>query len=396
MEDYEAQEQEFWRKMAETDMSRSQMLKRSVAAAAGLTILSSPGVALAARRSGAAAPPLKGRGFPIKTLVANAKKEGKLNVIALPPDWANYGEVISTFSKKYGIPITSDNPDGSSAQENQAIVSLKGDSRAPDVVDVGPAFAVAGAAAGLYSKYFPSEFATIPRSMKDTRGYWYGDYWGAVSIGYNQNLISNPPTSFKDLMKPEYKGKVAVNGSPLSSNSAVSVVIAAALANGGSLKDVGPGIDFFATLKKSGNYIPVGTTSATVASGQTPISLDWDYNNLAYVKEFPAARWKVAIPTDGVYGGHYAQAVSAYAPHPWAARLWEEFIYSDQGQLLYLKGFAHPSRFNDLAKRKKIPASLLAALPAPSLYAKAKFASLSQQTAAKAKIATDWPAKVGS
>jgi putative spermidine/putrescine transport system substrate-binding protein len=396
MEDYEAQEQEFWRKMAETDMSRSQMLKRSVAAAAGLTILSSPGVAAAARRSGAAAPPLKGRGFPIKTLVANAKKEGKLNVIALPPDWANYGEIITTFSKKYGIPITSDNPDGSSAQENQAIVSLKGDSRAPDVVDVGPAFAVAGAAAGLYGKYFPSTFSTIPRSMKDTRGFWYGDYYGAISIGYNQNLISNPPTSFKDLMKPEYKGKVAVNGSPLSSNSAVSVVFAAALANGGSLKDVGPGIDFFATLKKSGNYIPVGTTSATVASGQTPISLDWDYNNLAYVKEFPAARWKVNIPTDGVYGGHYAQAVSASAPHPWAARLWEEFIYSDQGQLLYLKGFAHPARFNDLAKRKRIPKSLLSALPPPSLYAKAKFASLSQQTAGKAKIASDWPSKVGS
>ena len=395
MEDHDAQEQEFWRKLHEMDMSRSQMLKRSFAAAAGLTILSSPAVALGARRVGEATPPLKGRGFSMAEMIKQAKKEGKLNTIALPPDWANYGEIISTFSKKYGIPITSDNPDGSSAQENQAIVSLKGDSRAPDVVDVGPAFAVAGAAAGLYGRYFPSEFSTIPRSMKDTRGFWYGDYWGAVSIGYNQNLISNPPTSFKDLMKPEYKGKVAVNGSPLSSNSAVSVVFAAALANGGSLKDIGPGIDFFSTLKKSGNYIPVGTTSATVASGQTPISLDWDYNNLAYVKEFPAARWKVNIPTDGVYGGHYAQAVNATAPHPWAARLWEEFIYSDQGQLLYLKGFAHPSRFNDLAKRKKIPASLLSALPAPSLYAKAKFASLSQQTAGKAKIASEWPSKVG-
>jgi len=395
MEDYEAQEQEFWRKLAETDMSRSQMLKRSVAAAAGLTILSSPAAALAARRTSEAAPPLKGRGFPIKTLVANAKKEGKLNVIALPPDWANYGEIISTFSKKYGIPITSDNPDGSSAQENQAITSLKGDSRAPDVVDVGPAFAVAGAAAGLYTKYFPSTFSTIPRSMKDTRGFWYGDYWGAVSIGYNQNLISNGPTSFKDLMKPEYKGKVAVNGSPLSSNSAVSVVIAASLANGCSLKDLGPGIDFFATLKKSGNYIPVGTTSATVASGQTPISLDWDYNNLAYVKEFPAARWKVNIPTDGVYGGHYAQAINASAPHPWAARLWEEFLFSDQGQVIFLKGFAHPARFNDLAKRKKLPKALLDALPAPSIYAKVKFASLSQQSAAKAKILAEWPSKVG-
>jgi putative spermidine/putrescine transport system substrate-binding protein len=396
MEEYEAHEEEFWRKLEEMDMSRSQMLKRSVAAAAGLTILSTPGVALGARRRGAATPPLKGRGFPMKTLVANAKKEGKLNTIALPPDWANYGEIMSTFQKKYGIQITNDNPNGSSAQENEAVRSLKGDSRAPDVVDVGPAFAVSGTAEGLYGKYFVSNFSTIPRSMKDTRGYWWGDYWGAISIGYNQNLVPNPPKSFKDLLKPEYKGKVAVNGSPLTSNSAVSVVFAAALANGGSAKDVAPGIDFFAQLKKSGNYIPVGTTSATVASGQTPISLDWDYNNLAYVKEFPAARWAVSIPSDGVYGGYYAQAINANAPHPWAARLWEEFLYSDQGQILFLKGFAHPARFNDLAKRNKLPKALLSALPPASLYAKAKFASLGQQSAAKALIAQQWPAKVGS
>jgi putative spermidine/putrescine transport system substrate-binding protein len=395
MEDYEAQEQEFWRKLEEEEMSRSAMLKRSIAAAAGLTILAAPGVAMGARRLGAATPPLKGKSVTIKELLAEAKKEGKLNTIALPPDWANYGEMMSTFQKKYGIPITNDNPNGSSAQENQAIVSLKGDSRAPDVVDVGPAFAVSGTAQGLYGKYFVSTFSTIPRSMKDTRGFWWGDYWGAISIGYNQNLISNPPTSFKDLMKPEYKGKVALNGSPLASNSAVAGVLAASLSNGGSVKDVGPGIDWFAAMKKSGNYIPVQTTSATVASGQTPISIDWDYNNLAYVKEFPAARWKVNIPTDGVYGGYYAQAINASAPHPWAARLWEEFLFSDQGQVLFLKGFAHPARFNDLAKRKKLPKALLDALPSPAIYAKVKFASLSQQSAAKAKILAEWPSKVG-
>jgi len=395
MEDYEAQEQEFWRKLEEEEMSRSAMLKRSIAAAAGLTILAAPGVALGARRLGAATPPLKGKSVTIKQLLAEAKKEGKLNTIALPPDWANYGEIMSTFSKKYSIPITNDNPNGSSAQENEAVRSLKGDSRAPDVVDVGPAFAVSGTAEGLYGKYFVSTFSTIPRSMKDTRGYWWGDYWGAISIGFNQNLVSNPPATWKDLLKPEYKGKVAMNGSPLTSNSAVSGVIAASIGNGGSAGNVSPGIDFFATLKKSGNYIPVQTTPQTVASGQTPISIDWDYNNLAYVKEFPAARWKVNIPSDGVYGGYYAQAINASAPHPWAARLWEEFLYSDQGQVLFLKGFAHPARFNDLANRKKLPKSLLAALPAPSLYAKAKFASLSQQSAAKATIAKDWPSKVG-
>jgi putative spermidine/putrescine transport system substrate-binding protein len=396
MEDYEAQEIEFWAKLEEEGMSRSSMLRRSAAAAVGLTVLSGAGTALGATRARLAAPPTKETAAGLPALVKAAKKEGHLNTIALPPDWANYGELMSTFTKKYGIGITNDNPDGSSAQENQAIVSLKGDSRAPDAVDVGVSFAIAGANTGLYAKYFNTNYKTIPRAMKDTRGFWMGDYWGAISIGYNKALVSNPPTTWKDLTKPEYKGQVAMNGSPLTSNSAVSGVIAASLGNGGSLQDVGPGIDFFAALKKSGNFIPVQTTPQTVASGQTPISIDWDYNNLAYIKEFPAARWGVTIPADGVYGGYYAQAINATAPHPYTARLWEEFVYSDQGQLLYLKGFAHPARFNDLATRKVIPKALLTALPSPALYAKAKFASLAQQTAAKAKIASEWPAKVGS
>ena len=100
-----------------------------------------------------------------------------------------------------------------------------------------------------------------------------------------------------------------------------------------------------------------------MASGQTPISIDWDYNNFAYVKEFPSANWKVTIPTDGQYGGYYCQAVNATAPHPFAARLWEEFIYSDQGQLLYLKGYAHPARFADLVARKVIPKALIGVAP---------------------------------
>jgi putative spermidine/putrescine transport system substrate-binding protein len=396
MEEHEEQGLEFWRKLHERDMSRAQMLKRSVAAAAGLTVFSSPGLAWARERGIRVTPPLKGRGFSMKELIAEAKKEGKLNVIALPHDWANYGQIISTFKSKYGLAMDEQNPDGTSAQENQAVQSLQGDPRAPDVVDDGPAFAIAGTAQGLFTRYFVSEFSTIPRNMKDTRGYWTGDYWGAVSIGYNGNLVSTPPKTFQDLLKPEYKGKVAMNGSPLTSGSAVAGVFAAALANGGSLSNVGPGIDFFAKLKSVGNWIPVAANQQTVASGQTPIVIDWDYLNLGYGPEFPAANWKTTVPSDGVYGAYYAQAINAHAPHPWAARLWEEFLYSDQGQVLFLKGFTHPARFNDLAKRKKLPANLLAALPSPSLYAKVKFASIAQQTAAKAKIAAEWTSKVGA
>jgi putative spermidine/putrescine transport system substrate-binding protein len=395
MEDYEAQEVEFWAKLEEEGMSRSSMLRRSVAAAAGLTVLGSASTALGMSKMRAAAPTHMTKDA-FKQLVADAKKEGHLNTIALPPDWANYQEALHDFPRKYGIGITNDNPDGSSAQENQAIVSLKGDKRAPDAVDVGVSFAISGANSGLYAPYFNLNYKTIPRALKNTHGLWMGDYWGAVSIGYNKSLISNPPKTFKDLLKSEYKGKVAINGSPLTSNSAIAVVIATALANGGSLSDVGPGIDFWAQMKKNGNYIPVATTSATVASGQTPISLDWDYNNYAYVTEFPAASWGFTVPSDGVYGGYYAQAINATAPHPNAARLWEEFLYSDQGQIIWLKGGAHPARFNDLVARKVIPASVLAKLPDASIYTKVKFASLAQQTAAKTLIAQQWPTKVGS
>ena len=185
-----------------------------------------------------------------------------------------------------------------------------------------------------------------------------------------------------------------MNDDPRKANSAFSGVFAAALANGGSLNDIGPGIDFFAKLNKAGKFQAVNVTPQTVASGQTPITMDWDYNQLAYKKIYTNFKWDVSVPKTGAYGGYYCQAINATAPHPWAARLWEEFLYSDQGQLLFLKGFAHPARFTDLVARKVIPKSLLAALPPASRYAGVKFASLGQIQRAKDKVAAEWGPKV--
>jgi putative spermidine/putrescine transport system substrate-binding protein len=387
MDEHEAQEQEFWRKLEEESISRSQMLRRSAAAAFGLTILSSPAVAAAATRSGEA----KGK---LADLIAKAKKEGHLNVIALPPDWANYGEIISTFQKKYGIPITSASPEASSGDEIQAVISLKGQSRAPDVVDVSPGFAIDGTNQKLFAKYKVQGFDTIPRAMKDTRGYWTGDYWGVIAFGTNTDVVKNVPKDWSDLLKPDYKGKVALNDDPRKAGAAFAGVYAASLANGGSLNDIGPGIDFFAKLKQAGNFVPINVTGQTVASGQTPVTIDWDYLQFGYTKTYQGVTWKVSVPKTGVYGGYYCQAISATAPHPNAARLWEEFLYSDQGQLLWLKGYSHPARFTDMARRKVIPKSLLSALPDPSAYASVKFASLGQIARAKDKLAKEWGPKV--
>jgi putative spermidine/putrescine transport system substrate-binding protein len=392
MEDYQEQEYEFLRRLDDEQFDRRRLLKRGLAAGAGLTILSLPEVALAARAKALANPPLRGKDVTMAELVKEAKKEGHLNLIATPPEWANYGTIIPTFSKKYGVPNTVDNPEGSSGEEVQAVISLKGQGRAPDAVDVGPGFAVGPANQGLYAKYFVTNFKTIPRSMKDGRGFWTGDYWGVMAFGANLSVVKSVPKDWNDLFNAD--AKFALNDDPRKANAAFSGVFAAALANGGSLNDITPGIEFFAKLNKAGKFQAVNVTPQTVASGQTPITLDWDYNQLAYKKTYTNFKWDVAVPKSGVYGGYYCQAINATAPHPWAARLWEEVLYSDQGQLLFLAGFAHPARFPDLVARKKIPKALLAALPPASLYANAKFASLGQIAKAKAAVAEQWGPKV--
>src|SRR5262245_27422969 len=218
-------------------------------------------------------------------LIAAAKAEGQLNVIALPRDWANYGELIDGFAAKYGIKVNSDNPDGSSQDEINAVKNLKGQDRAPDVLDVGGAFALSGAAEGLFAPYQVATYADIPASQKDSNGAWYNDYGGYISIGCDAKRIPVCPQAIADLKKPEYKGKVALNGDPTKAGASFAGVYAAALANGGSFDNIQPGIDFFASLKKSGNFIPVEATPATVEKGETPITLDWDYLQAGYAVE---------------------------------------------------------------------------------------------------------------
>ena len=325
-------------------------------------------------------------------LIKAAKHEGALNTIALPPDWANYGAIISAFEKKYGIPIHNAAPDDTSAEELQSIRSMRGQTRGPDVVDVGLSFALSGAKEGLFRPYKVATWSTIPASMKDPSGLWYGDYFGLISFGVNKSVAKTAPQSWADLKKPEYKGMVALNGSPLGAGAAFAAVFAASIANGGSLDDIMPGIHFFADLAKRGNFDPSAATAASLVSGQTPVVVNWDYLNLAQAKKSKGmTKIETVIPEDAKpYGAFYCQAISKFAPHPKAAELWQEFIYSDEGQLLYLKGFAHPARFSAMAKSGAIPKSMLAALPPAKPYGEALFATIAQTQKAQAALTGNW------
>ncbi|WP_328349741.1 ABC transporter substrate-binding protein [Mycobacterium sp. NBC_00419] len=291
-------------------------------------------------------------------LVAAAKKEGELNVIALPPDWANYGAIIKAFGDKYGIKVNSAQPDAASQDEINAANQQKGRSTAPDVFDLGQSVALANTA--LFAPYKVATFDSIPAELKDPNGTWVNDYGGYMSIGYDSAKVPDM-SSVNDLLKADYKGKVALNGDPTQAGAAFSGVAMVALSQGGSADDVAPGVTFFGKLKQAGNFLPVDPTPATIESGQTPVVIDWDYLNAAVTKKLPS--WKVFVPQGAVLGGYYFQAINKDAPHPAAARLWQEFLYSDEGQNLFLGGGARPVRADAMVKSGTIDAAAYEKLP---------------------------------
>ena len=338
---------------------------------------------------------------PPDALVAAAKQEGQLTVIALPHDWCGYGPMIADFQKKYGIKINELNPDAGSGDEVEAIKANKGNKgpQAPDVIDVGLSFGPTAKAQGLLQPYKVSTWKSIANENKDPEGYWTGDYYGVLSFEVNADMIDKIPTDWADLQKPDYKNAVSLAGDPRSANQAIQGVYAAGLsaAKGDASKAAQAGLKYFADLNKNGNFVPVIGKAASLAQGTTPIIVRWDYNALAdrdTLKGNPKVQ--VVVPKTGVVAGVYVQAISAYAPHPNAAKLWMEHLYSDEGQIGYLKGYCHPIRFQNLADTKKIPEDLLKALPPAEAYATAVFPSLDDQNKAKEIITKQWDSVVGA
>ena len=214
-----------------------------------------------------------------------------------------------------------------------------------------------------------------------------------MAIGYDPAKVKTPPTSFADLKKPEYKHMVAINGNPTQAGAAFAAVYAAALSNGGSFGNIAPGVAYFKKLHKAGNFVPVTASAATMESGQTPIIVWWDY--LLASEVGPGVKGlKITIPTDSHYAAYYDQAISKQAPHPAAARLWEEYLYSTTGQNLWLQGKARPIELPTLVSNKTVNQAAFKALP-PAPSTTLTFPSIAQQNKAETIVSQQWPSVSG-
>jgi putative spermidine/putrescine transport system substrate-binding protein len=329
-------------------------------------------------------------------LIAAAQAEGTLTTIALPHDWCAYGAVIDGFKAKYGLEVNELDPGAGSGEELEAIRANMGNPgpQTPDVIDVGLAFGPTAKDEGLIQPYMVATWDEIPDGAKDAEGFWYGDYYGVLSLEVNTAVVANPPTEYADLLKPEYNGQVALSGDPLTSNAAILSVWAAGLATGATGEEAAQaGLEFFKQLNEAGNFVPVDADSRMVGIGETPILIDWSYNSILNDVNLAGNPDLVTnVPEAGRLAGVYVQAISAYAPHPNAAKLWMEYLYSDEGQLGWASGFCHPIRFEAMSAAGTIPADVLAQLPSTE---GAFFPTIDEINAAKAVITAGWPTVVG-
>ena len=382
-------------------MTRSRTLTRWAGLLATTAIVfaacSSDGGSSAAPSAEASAGASSGttEGGPSQELIDAAKAEGTLTTIALPHDWCNYGEMIEGFKAKYGLAVNELNPDAGSGDEIEAIKANKDNPgpQAPDVIDVGITFGDSSKAEGLLQPYKVSTWDTIDEALKDPEGYWYGDYFSILTFEINKAAVANSPADWSDLLKDEYKNQVALAGDPRASSQAINSVYAAALANGGSLDDAAPGLDFFKQLNDKGNFVPTIAKPGTIDTGATPITIRWAYNALSH-KDTAAGNPEidVVVPKAGRFLGAYVQAISAYAPHPNAAKLWMEYLYSDEGQGHWLKGYCHTTRLADLTERG-VHSDLIAKLPD---IEGAVYPNAEQAAAARDLITTQWDTVVGA
>lgn len=331
---------------------------------------------------------------PLAALYQECLDNGaKVNLIALPDEWANYKGILESFRQKYpGVENPVASPDASSAEEMEAVETLAGQDDMPDNVDVSPAIAQEMVDKGLFEPYVLSTDSEIPDGLKDADNNWTAAYYGIMAIVTNTTIVPEAPTSFADLTDPKYKGLVALNGDPREAGSAFAAVMAASIANGGSADDILPGIQFFADLKASGNLGGTDVTKETVLSGETPIAIDWSYNVPGLKADLEAAGLTVEVnfPSDGVYGGFYGQGVIKDSPHQACSQLWMEHIFSDEGALGYLEGGAVPARIVALTEAGLVTDDMKGNLPPDELLDQVSFLTPAQIAAAKATLAEQW------
>lgn len=325
---------------------------------------------------------------PIATLEAATRAGGALNSYGMPDDWTNFGVMWGAFTAKYGL--SHSDTDMSSAEEIQKFDAEKNNPVA-DIGDIGIQFGPVAVTQGVTECYKATVWDLVPDWAKDPNGCWTAWYQGTIAFAVNTAVVPNPPSSWADLLKPEYKGKVSMSDPRTTGQGAMSFM-AANLAMGGDEFNLQPGFDYFKQLSDAGNFVAVAPSRANIEKGEAGIAVLWDFNALPVRDALDGTvPITVVIPSDGTTSAPYVSIINKYGKHKEAAELFQEYVLSPEGQIIQSKAYARPIR-SDVT----LPADVEAKFPPKAAYDSVKpIKDWVKAADSIASLATDWTLSVG-
>ncbi|HEY1393706.1 MAG TPA: extracellular solute-binding protein, partial [Methylibium sp.] len=272
----------------------------------------------------------------------------------------------------------------------QAIAALIAEKASPvaDVTYLGGIAADPAKNAGVLAAYKPKNWDRIPADLKDPAGHWFTIHSGTLGLLVNTAALGKAavPSSWSDLLKPEYKGLVGYLD-PTSAAVGQLGVMAVNLALGGSYENLDAGIRYFQALSKNQPIVPKQTAYARVLSGEIPILVDYDFN--AYRAQYTdKAPVRFVIPKEGTLVFPYVMGLVSNAPHAENGKKVLDFVLSDESQTMWGNAFLRPvftDRLSKEAKSKFLP---------DSDYARAKAVDLKKLAAAQPRIVERYKAEV--
>ncbi len=318
-------------------------------------------------------------------LLAAAQKEGAVYSIGMPNTWANWVQTWKDLQTKFGI--KTQDTDMSSAEQISKFIA-EGENATSDIGDVSFEFGEIARKRGITMPYKPSTWDQIPAWAKDKDGHWCLGYTGTVAFIINKEIVKDAPKTWSDLLNGKYRVSVGAVGSAAQANYAV---LAAAIAFGGSEKDLNPGYEFFAKIAKQGRLSVVDPVVANLEKGEVEVGLLWDFNALNYRDQIDRNRFDVLIPSEGSVMSGYTSLLNKYSKHPNAAKFTREYILSDAGQINLANGYARPIRADFI----KLPAEAAAKMLPAEQYAKARpIQDFDAWTKTTARLSRNWQSKV--
>jgi putative spermidine/putrescine transport system substrate-binding protein len=280
-----------------------------------------------------------------------------------PPEWADWASQLKAIKQKTGITVPPDNKNS-----GQSLAQLVAEQASPvaDVAYLGITFGIEAKKKGVTTPYKPPYWNEIPAALKDPDGYWFTIHTGTLGFMVNVDALKGHPVprSWKDLLKPEYKGMIGFLD-PASAFVGYVGAVAINQAMGGTLDNFDPAFAYFKELEKNEPIVPKQTAYARNLSGEIPILLDYDFD--AYRAKYKDhANVVFVIPSEGTLVVPYVMVLVKNSPNAANGKQVLDFVLDNDGQALWANAYLRPIRPG--AQSKEAESHFLPA----SEYARAK------------------------